>query len=80
MVVHFIIMNKTTHKQNTQALERAIELVGGQSELSRRIGCSQQAISSWLYRVGRVPAEWCGPIEEATSGQVTRRDLREDLF
>lgn len=62
------------------ALERAIDIVGGQSELARRLGLKQANVWHWLNRSGRVPAEHVIAIEEATGAQVTRHDLRPDLY
>ncbi|MGE8637449.1 YdaS family helix-turn-helix protein [Achromobacter sp. UMC46] len=44
--------------------------------LARRVGVSPALIYQW--RTGRrpVPVQHCVPIEHATSGAVTRRDLR----
>jgi len=60
------------------ALKKAVEIVGSQSELARRIGVKQQNIWSWLNRP--VPAEFVIPIERATDGQVTRHELRPDIY
>lgn len=40
---------------------------------------SVQAIYKW-EKSGRVPAEYCRIIEKATNGQVTRYELRPDVF
>lgn len=63
-----------------EALQTAIDLVGGQSELGRRVGVSQQAVWSWLNRTHRVPAEMVLKIERATDGKVSRHKLRPDLY
>lgn len=62
------------------ALESAVGLLGGQSATARLIGVSQQSIWAALNTRKRVPAEWCLPIERATGGQVTRHQLRPDLY
>lgn len=62
-----------------EALERAIQLVGGQAALAEKIGKSQAHVAMWLRR-GKVPAEICADIEGATGGTVTRKDLRPDVF
>lgn len=62
-----------------QALERAIEIVGGQAALAERIGKKQGHVAMWLKR-GKVPAEVCADIEAATNGIVTCHDLRPDVF
>lgn len=62
------------------ALERAIQSVGSQAELARRIGKTQAHIWNWLNRDKQVPAEAVIPIESATEGKVSRHDLRPDIF
>lgn len=62
-------------------LEKAIQVAGGQSELARKCGASQQQISYWLHKAKkRVPAEYVIPIERATGGRVSRHELRPDLY
>lgn len=58
------------------ALERAINASGGTAALARTINVTPQAISQW----DRVPAERVIAVEEATNGEVTRSDLRPDLY
>jgi len=60
------------------ALKKAVEIVGSQSELARRVGVKPQNIWWWLNRT--VPAEFVIPIELATDGQVTRYELRPDIY
>ncbi|EHV9838007.1 TPA: Cro/Cl family transcriptional regulator [Vibrio vulnificus] len=67
-------MFNTTQKP----LRRAIDLVGGQ--LARAINSKQQNVWFWLNKSGRVPAEFVLPIEQATQGQVTRPQLRPDIY
>lgn len=61
------------------ALNKAISILGGTAELANAIGVSSQRVTNWRSR-GRVPAEWCRSIEDATKGFVTRYDLRPDVF
>lgn len=58
----------------SEALERAIEAVGGVAKLAEKIGISAPAISQWT----RVPSERVIAVERATG--VNRRDLRPDLY
>ena len=63
------------------ALARAIEIVGSQDKLAAKLNVSQPLISYWLLRSRKgVTAEWCAAIERATDGQVTREQLRPDIF
>lgn len=63
----------------THAIERAAQILGGQSALARKLGCTPQAISK-MCSTGRVPAERVLAIEVATEGAVTRHELRPDLY
>jgi DNA-binding transcriptional regulator YdaS (Cro superfamily) len=58
------------------ALQQAIERVGGQRELGRRLGVSYQAIQTWLQ--SQVPAERVLTIERLTG--VSRHALRPDIY
>lgn len=62
-----------------EALERAIRLAGGQSELERRLTAAgervtQQAISLWL-KGGGVPRGWGVPVARAVDFEVTPHEL-----
>lgn len=57
-------------------LNKAIELVGSQAELCRRLGIKPQVMSNWRKR--GIPVKGCVDIEIATKGQVMRWDLRPD--
>jgi DNA-binding transcriptional regulator YdaS (Cro superfamily) len=61
-------------------VERAIELKGSQAKLAADMGCSQQYISWLLKEADQISAEQSIACERATEGQVTRWDLRPDLF
>jgi DNA-binding transcriptional regulator YdaS (Cro superfamily) len=64
---------------DTEALERAVELAGGQKPLADLIGTTQPNIWYWLNKSKRgVPSEYAAAIEEATG--VTRHELRPDIF
>lgn len=67
--------------QIIEALEEAIRISGGQSELARRIGgrVKQQHVHYWLKRK-YIPAEHVLAIEAATQGRVNRHQLRPDLY
>lgn len=56
------------------ALDKAARLVGGRPTLASHLGVTVSAIGNWKTR--GVPLENCMPIERATGGLVTRRDLR----
>lgn len=58
------------------AVAEAAEKVGGVTKLAEKLGISRPAIYQWT----RVPAERVLAIETATGGQVTRHQLRPDLY
>lgn len=62
-----------------QALEKACEVMGGQSALARACGVSPQAVQQWVG-VGQCPAKRAAEIERATWGKVRCEQLRPDLY
>lgn len=62
-----------------QAVQKAIDLSGGQAQLADKLGIKQPSVSYWL-KVGKVSAEYTLKAEQATNGEVTRHDLRPDIF
>lgn len=70
---------ETSSPQNAASehpVDRAARIVEGRQVLADRIGVSVAAIGNWKLR--GVPIEQCWPIERATGGAVTRKDLRPD--
>jgi DNA-binding transcriptional regulator YdaS (Cro superfamily) len=62
-----------------RALERAIRLAGGQSNLARMVGYTQNGI--WKAKEnGRVTPELAILIEEATDGRVRKEQLAPKIF
>ncbi len=61
-------------------IEKAIKIAGSQSALAGRCGVKQPHVWNWLHRDRRVSAEAAIQIEAATSGAVTREELRPDIF
>ena len=59
-----------------QALRKAISLAGGPAALGQVLGIKSQAISQWQ----RCPAERVIAVEKATGGEVSRHELRPDLY
>jgi DNA-binding transcriptional regulator YdaS (Cro superfamily) len=60
------------------ALKKAVDVAGGQSNLARAIGVKQQHVWNWLNRDGKPAAESVLSIEAATG--VSRYELRPDVF
>lgn len=51
---------------------------GRQAALAKAIGAHAPDVSRWASGERPVPLEYCTPIEKATGGSVTRRDLCGD--
>lgn len=66
---------------NVQTLiEKAVKSVGSQAKLATAAGCSQQLISQLLAGKVGVTAETALKIDEATKGEISKHDLRPDIF
>lgn len=52
---------------------------GSQAELARQLGIGVAAVTHWKRR-GRIPAGRVLAIERITKGQVTRHEMRPDLY
>ena len=61
-------------------IDQVVRLAGGQAELARRCNTSQPRIWQCINRNQRVPADLVIPFEKAVKGQVTRHQLRPDLY
>lgn len=61
-------------------IEKAIRVVGRQSDLAMRTGCAQQTISKVLRREIRCSGELALAIHHATGGEVGAHELRPDLW
>lgn len=59
-------------------VEQAAAILGGVDQLAIACNVTVQAVYKWINR--RVPADRCLLIESLTQGQVTRYDLRPDIF
>lgn len=60
------------------ALQKAVEIAGGQSALARACGVRQGNVWSWLNRTRRIPPEYALKIEAFTG--VSRHSLRPDIY
>jgi DNA-binding transcriptional regulator YdaS (Cro superfamily) len=58
----------------------AVDAVGGQSELARRLNVDPTLVSQWVHERRPIAAHHCLPIEQATDRAVTRYQLRPDVF
>ncbi len=56
------------------AINQAIDIIGGQTELARQLGTSVQAVNNWTRR-GTVPPEYAPVIEFLTDRQIKADDM-----
>lgn len=61
-------------------VQRAVEIAGGQSALARLLGSSRQAVWFWLRGDRNISPKFALKIEAETAGQVTREQLRPDIY
>lgn len=61
-------------------VKRAVDLKGSQAKLADAAGCSQQQIAYLLNYASGISAEMAIAIDKATEGEVSRVELRPDLF
>ncbi len=62
-----------------EAIKRAVEIAGGAASLARKLGISRVSVHEWVKR-GRIPATRVIAVETAVNAEVTRHDLRPDLY
>jgi DNA-binding transcriptional regulator YdaS (Cro superfamily) len=60
------------------ALRQAIQIAGSQQLLAEKVGVTQTAVSNWVNRAKRCPAERVLQIERVTG--VSRHELRPDIY
>ncbi|MCP3899549.1 MAG: helix-turn-helix domain-containing protein [Desulfobacteraceae bacterium] len=65
---------------NTKYIKKAIQICGGQTALAEKIGVTQPAVHKWLNGLALVDPKHAIPIEKATNGQVTRHQIRPDIY
>jgi DNA-binding transcriptional regulator YdaS (Cro superfamily) len=65
----------------TQALlKKAIEMAGNQDALACAIGITQARVSQILQEGKPIKAEYAVAIDKFTNGEVSKYELRPDLF
>lgn len=72
-------MSKTEAVSAAKALDKVITILGSQSALARKLNLQQPSVNSWKLR-GKIPAEKCRTIEKMVKGEVTRYEMRPDVF
>lgn len=58
----------------------AVDQVGGQTELARRLGVIQPRVWNWINRDKKVPAEYVMKIVSLEGVSVSAHQLRPDVF
>lgn len=69
--------------QGHPALVRAIKVLGSQGAVAAAVGIKQQTVSGQVKGGKPVPAEWCIPLDLATTAKGDRiscHDFRPDLW
>lgn len=61
------------------ALQQAVDRAGSQSALARLLNVKPQAVQQWVAN-GEPPVKRAIQIEEVVDGEITRHDLRPDIF
>lgn len=61
------------------AIQKAVDAVGSQSALARKLKVTPQCVQQWV-KSGRVPAERVLDVEFATGNSVTRFEIRPDIY
>lgn len=65
---------------DTDAILRVVAYFGTQRAFSKAVGVSPEAVRKWVHGEQRITAERALQIETVTKGEVTRYELRPDLF
>ena len=68
------------YTDNQRAVARVIELAGSQMKLAALLKINQRAISWWLQRQKRIPANKVPLLEKALQYQISRHEMRPDIF
>lgn len=74
----FDLINRYGYIRPMSVLEKASQIVGSQAKLAKKLGVHPMAITHWKKR--GVPPKRCKEIEAATGGQISRAELRPDIF
>ncbi len=59
--------------------QKIIAACGSQAELARRIGVQPMTVTQWKRRKN-IPADRVLAVEKATGGQVSRFEMRPDIY
>ncbi len=70
-------MNERTTPRDPNPVTRAIAFAGGAQQVAKKLRVSHQAVHKWRHRL---PAARVLDLEALADGQVTRHELRPDLY
>jgi DNA-binding transcriptional regulator YdaS (Cro superfamily) len=60
-------------------IEKAVKIIGSQTALAKHFEIEPQAVQQWISS-GRVPTKRVLGIEALTNGEVSRHELRPDIY
>lgn len=58
---------------------KLVAIFGSQTELARQLGVTRSCVNKWVHRQ-RIPPHYVIRIEKASEGQITRWEMRPDLY
>lgn len=74
-------LNIENFPEQKKPLVKAILKFGNTNRFAKLIGVSRQLVEGWIYTCKLAPPpKYCAQIESMTDGEVTRAELRPDLF
>lgn len=66
--------------KKNRALFKVIKKVGSMTNLSVILGCSKSNVSRWANGIHEVPAKYVKKLTLLSEGEITKKDLRPDLY
>lgn len=61
------------------AINEAVDIMGSQAALARRLHISASTVNEWVQGARQVPTAQCVRVERITQGRVTADALRADV-
>jgi DNA-binding transcriptional regulator YdaS (Cro superfamily) len=62
------------------AIQRAVNIVGGQTKMAEILGVSQPRVWNWVHRDRNIPAEYVMRVSEAVEGKIQPHEFLPDVF
>ena len=63
-----------------ETIQQAVDLAGSQSKLAEMLGITPQAVQIWCSNKRKVPVTRAIAIEKLFPGEITRAEIRPDIF